>query len=374
MHIKSYAEPIIGEGDTHVSRRGILRSAALLATGGAAASLGGLAPAVAKPPPFETQFLPNYFPKPDHVSEIDLTGKVAVITGASRGIGLATGLALQNAGVTVLGTSRDPAAHPLHPFPLLSLDLEDPLSINAFLGAVQTHSDVVNNGGIDILVNNAGRFAVGTILPVDPGTYFPAIEKALAVLYGGHIAVTSGLFQSLAIKAATTQYARIVFTTSVSAYAVGGTEPGTSFNHSYTSGKRALLAYANSLRGIINAAGFGVGVSTVNPYFVNTDLATGLNPIYTQPVDGSGNAIGDPNFQLFLDQSRLSLANGLPPAFAAEAFLQLLTSQNPDPNVAVASEEEPFATQAQVEFVDSVVFAEMNEAAASFGCAPPGRW
>ena len=59
--------------------------------------------------------------------------------------------------------------------------------------------------------------------------------------------------------------------------------------------------------------------------------------------------------------------------FVADAFLQLLTAQTPDPNVVVASKEEPYATQAQIEFVNGVAMAEMNEAAVRFGCAPPGE-
>ena len=46
-------------------------------------------------PPFEVRPAPKYYPKPSHVPEITLAGKVAVVTGASRGIGLAVGLALQ---------------------------------------------------------------------------------------------------------------------------------------------------------------------------------------------------------------------------------------------------------------------------------------
>ncbi|MEO1058393.1 MAG: SDR family NAD(P)-dependent oxidoreductase [Actinomycetota bacterium] len=340
-----------------------------LITTGAAAAAGASAVSLIDAPSADAWFWrrelvanPNFYPRDGVGGEIDMTGKVVVITGASRGIGLATGVALQALGAVVLGTSRVPGAHLNHPFPLLELDLEDQASVAAFLGAVQTRPEVTSNGGIDVLFNNAGRFVLGNPIALDPATYFPALERSLAVLYGGHVAVANGLLQALAARAAASGYARMAFTTSVVAYGVGGTEPGLSLYHAYYSGKRALLSFANCLRGVVDAGGLGIGVSTVNPLAVQTALAEGLNPIFVQPVDGNGNS-SDPDFQLFLDQIRLGLANGLPVEFAAEGIVQLLTSASPDPNIAIGSNEEPFATQGQTEFAEQIGLAENAESA-----------
>ena len=343
----------------------------------ALASGGLVAPALltdnfahaATAPPFDVRLAPKYYPKPSHVPQINLAGKVALITGASHGIGLAVGLALQALGVQVIGTSRTAAAYPGHPFPLLDLDLVDPASIQGFTASVLGRPEVQGAGGIDILVNNAGRAVVGGVIPVDPNIYFAGIQTSLATLYGGHVAVTSALLQALAARSAS-GYARILFTTSVQAYIDGGGDLGITYGHGYTASKRALLSYANALRRILDAAGLPIKVSTLNPLWVNTDIATGTRPIFLQPVDGNGNAIGDPNFQVVIDAFRALVANGLPASYAAQAYVQLLTANNPEANVVVGSDVEPYASQGGTELLNTILKSEMQQSAVPWVAGP----
>ena len=90
----------------------------------------------------------------------DLTGKVAVVTGTSRGLGQYLGRALAKAGADLVITSRDPAT--LKPFQAeieslgrkalpLALDVRNYESIQKMVEAAASHY-----GKIDILVNNAG--------------------------------------------------------------------------------------------------------------------------------------------------------------------------------------------------------------------------
>ena len=72
-----------------------------------------------------------------------------------------------------------------------------------------------------------------------------------------------------------------------------------------------------------------IKVSTLNPLWVNTDIALAARPIFLQAVDANGNAIGDPSFQSVLDAFRALVANGLSSSFAAQAFIQLLTARSP---------------------------------------------
>jgi 3-oxoacyl-[acyl-carrier protein] reductase len=344
-----------------------------LASGGIAATATGLLTEKSAYgvtiPPFEVRPAPKYYPKPSYVPEITLAGKVAVITGASRGIGLAVGLALQALDVQVIGTSRTPDAYPAHPFPLLTLNLADPVSIQTFVPAVLSLPQVQSVGGIDILVNNAGRAVVGGVIPVDPNLYFAGIQTGLATLYGGHVAVTSALLSALAARSAS-GYARILFTTSVQAYIDGGVDLGLTYGHGYTAGKRALLSYANALRRILVASGIAIKVSTLNPLWVNTDIASGARPIFLQPVDANGNAIGDANFQLLLNAFRALVANGMPTSFAAQAYVQLLTGTNPEPNVVVGSDVEPYASQGGTESLITILKDEMQQSAVPWKAGP----
>lgn len=343
----------------------------------ALASGGIVAPAVlcqervqaAAIPPFEVRLAPKYYPKPDHAPEIDLAGKVAVITGASRGIGLAVGMALDALGVKVIGTSRTPAAYPGHQFPLISLDLAEPASIQGFAASVLGRPEVQSAGGVDILVNNAGRAVVGGVVPLDPAIYFAGIQAGLATLYGGHVAVTSALLPALAARSAG-GYGRILFTTSFQAYIDGGGDLGITYGHGYTASKRALLSYANALRRTIEASGLPIKVSTLNPLWVNTDIASGNRPIFLQPVDAYGNSVGDPNFQYLLDAFRALVANGLPPSYAAQAFVQMLTAADPEPNVLVGSDVEPYATQGDTATALAILTNEMRQSALPWIAGP----
>jgi cyclopentanol dehydrogenase len=83
------------------------------------------------------------------IAGIDLTGKRAIVTGASSGIGRATARALAAAGVRVAGGAR--RVERLETPVALELDVMDAVS-----GARFVTRAVEELGGLDILVNNAG--------------------------------------------------------------------------------------------------------------------------------------------------------------------------------------------------------------------------
>jgi len=95
------------------------------------------------------------------VALVDLTGKRAIVTGASSGIGRATAAALAEAGVHVAGGAR--RVERLETEVALELDVADAASSERFVAEA-----VERLGGLDILVNNAG-LALGRA-PFDEST------------------------------------------------------------------------------------------------------------------------------------------------------------------------------------------------------------
>jgi NAD(P)-dependent dehydrogenase (short-subunit alcohol dehydrogenase family) len=84
---------------------------------------------------------------------------VALVTGASSGIGKAAALALVAAGFDVAGTSRDSSrAAPLGGVTFVDLDVASDASVTAAVRQVMERF-----GRIDVLVNNAGMGAIGAV-------------------------------------------------------------------------------------------------------------------------------------------------------------------------------------------------------------------
>jgi NADP-dependent 3-hydroxy acid dehydrogenase YdfG len=95
------------------------------------------------------------------VPPYDISGKTAIVTGASSGIGRATARALADAGVRVAGGAR--RVELLETDVALELDVTDPASSSRFVAEA-----VEQLGGVDILFNNAG-LALGRA-PFDEST------------------------------------------------------------------------------------------------------------------------------------------------------------------------------------------------------------
>ncbi len=107
------------------------------------------------------------------MASLDLSGKKAIVTGASSGIGAATARALADAGVTVAGGAR--RVERLETAIALPLDVRDPDSCARFV------ADAIERlGGLDILFNNAG-LALGRA-PFDDST-----EEDEAAVFGTNV-------------------------------------------------------------------------------------------------------------------------------------------------------------------------------------------
>src|SRR5215212_2426848 len=132
----------------------------------------------------------------DVVAGVDLTGKTAIVTGASSGIGVETARALASAGAAVTLAVRDTAAGERVSADIRAsmgnpsvtvgaLELSDLSSVAAFVRSW--------SGPLDILVNNAGVMAIQE-LTLSPGGH----EMQFATNHLGHFALAVGLHDALA--------------------------------------------------------------------------------------------------------------------------------------------------------------------------------
>jgi NAD(P)-dependent dehydrogenase (short-subunit alcohol dehydrogenase family) len=122
---------------------------------------------------------------------IDLSGKRAIVTGGSSGIGVETARALAGTGAEVTLAVRDTAAGDRTAADIdgdvrvAQLDLADQASVRAFAGAW--------DGPLHILVNNAGVMAIQEIARTPEGW-----EMQFATNHLGHFALARGLHDALA--------------------------------------------------------------------------------------------------------------------------------------------------------------------------------
>ena len=107
-----------------------------------------------------------------------LDGKVALVTGASRGLGAGIATGLREAGATVVGTSRDSksaarVAEQLGTLPAV-MDVTDVASVRASIEGI-----VSGFGHLDLLINNAGLNIPPSVFDVDEASWDSVIDTNL---------------------------------------------------------------------------------------------------------------------------------------------------------------------------------------------------
>jgi short-subunit dehydrogenase len=179
------------------------------------------------------------------------TRPVAMVTGASGGIGEATAHALNAAGYRVFGTYRRPPATRLAGIEYLACDVTNNESVTTVVGQV-----VSTSGRIDLLVNNAG---VGLIA----GAEESSLEQAKALFdvnLFGVIRLTQAVLPTMRRQRA----GRIVNISSVM-----GLIPAP-FMALYAASKHALEGYSESLDHEVR--GSGIRVVLVEPAYTRTSF------------------------------------------------------------------------------------------------------
>ena len=193
--------------------------------------------------------------------------RTALVTGASRGIGLATAKALAAAGVRVFATARAPAAcDALHleiergaSIEIVQMDVDDDRSVDAAFAAV-----IARLGDVpDVVVSNAGTGVVGALEEVSDAELRAVLETNLF----GAARVARATVGRMRARGS----GRIVNVGSIGGrVAVSGTG-------AYAASKFALAAMTDALRREVKR--FGVDVVLVEPGAVKTDLIGPGRPI-----------------------------------------------------------------------------------------------
>jgi NAD(P)-dependent dehydrogenase (short-subunit alcohol dehydrogenase family) len=189
-----------------------------------------------------------------------LTGKVAVVTGGSRGIGRATAAALTDAGASVaigdidIPRASDPEGR--HPAALCAeLDVADADAFAAFLDLVEARI-----GPVDILVNNAGIMPTGRIEDEDART----TERAVQINLIGVINGTKEAIRRMKPRGR----GHIVNISSLTARVPGA---GVA---TYSATKAGVLTFCEAAA--IELAGTGIDITVIQPSLVRTELVSGI--------------------------------------------------------------------------------------------------
>ena len=194
----------------------------------------------------------------------DLAGDVALVTGATRGIGRAITLALAGAGATVVGTATtDEGAASITGYLRAAgakgegvrLDVRDAAATDTVVRAMESR-----HGGIAILVNNAGVTRDNLVVRMKDDEWDAIMDTNLKPAFRLAKLVLRGMMKG--------RRGRIVQIGSV----VGSSgNPGQA---NYAAAKAALIGFTKSLA--LEVGSRGITVNCVAPGFIDTDMTQAL--------------------------------------------------------------------------------------------------
>ena len=197
------------------------------------------------------------------MSEVKFEGQVALVTGASRGIGAAIALELAQKGLRVIGTatSDEGAAkigHALAAFPGCAgknLNVNDVAAAEALIEAI-----VKEHGGLHVLVNNAGITRDMLAMRLKDDDWDAVLDTNLKAVFRMSRAVMRTMMKQ--------RYGRIISITSV---------VGASGNAGQTNYAAAKAGVAGMTRALARELGSrNITVNCVAPGFIETDMTAGL--------------------------------------------------------------------------------------------------
>ncbi|WP_312368296.1 3-oxoacyl-ACP reductase FabG [Stenotrophomonas sp.] len=191
-----------------------------------------------------------------------LQGEIALVTGASRGIGAAIADELAAQGATVIGTATTESGAAAIGARLAAqgghgraLNVTEPGAVDALIDAVSKEF-----GAITILVNNAGITRDNLLMRMKDEDWQAILDTNLTSVYRTSKAVMRGMMKA--------RKGRIINIASV----IGVT--GNAGQANYAAAKAGIIAFSKSLAKEIGSR--GVTVNVVAPGFIDTDMTKDL--------------------------------------------------------------------------------------------------
>lgn len=192
----------------------------------------------------------------------NLEGKIALVTGASRGIGRAIAELLVERGATVIGTATsENGAAAISEYlgengKGFALNVTEPESVNDVIKAITTEF-----GSLDILVNNAGITRDNLLMRMKDDEWTDIMDTNLTSIFRLSKAVLRGMMKK--------RNGRIINVGSV----VG--TMGNAGQANYAAAKAGVIGFTKSMAREV--ASRGVTINTVAPGFIETDMTKALN-------------------------------------------------------------------------------------------------
>lgn len=192
------------------------------------------------------------------------TQQIALVTGATRGIGAAIALQLAQQGFQVIGTATTPEGaakitEALSAFPGCegkSLNVTDAPAVDSLIDEI-----VKNRGGLHVLVNNAGITRDTLAMRLKDDDWDAVIDTNLRAVFRLARAVIKPMMKQ--------RFGRIISITSV----VGASgNPGQA---NYAAAKAGVAGMTRSLARELGSR--GITVNCVAPGFIDTDMTSGLS-------------------------------------------------------------------------------------------------
>ncbi len=192
----------------------------------------------------------------------DLQGEIALVTGASRGIGAAIADLLASKGATVIGTATTAAGAAAIGERLKAqgghgraLDVTDGAAVEALVDAIAKEF-----GAVSILVNNAGITRDNLLMRMKDEDWNAVLDTNLSSIFRTSKAVLRGMMKA--------RRGRIVNIASV----IGVT--GNAGQANYAAAKAGIIGFSKSMAREIGSR--GITVNVVAPGFIDTDMTREL--------------------------------------------------------------------------------------------------